>query len=123
MKTIVLLALHDEAPELANLPFVFYTGVGKVNAAARAATLIERHKPKHVVNFGTAGGITQPTGFYEATRFVQRDMRCEGLGFSAGQTPYEAMAAVEFGAGLTCSTGDNFVEDPKLAIPADLVDM
>jgi len=32
MKTIVLLALYDEAPDLVDLPFVFYTGVGKVNA-------------------------------------------------------------------------------------------
>jgi adenosylhomocysteine nucleosidase len=123
MKTIVLLALHDEPPEMANLPFVFYTGVGKVNAASKAAMLIERHRPRHVINFGTAGGITQPPGFYEATRFVQRDMLCEGLGFGAGQTPYETDVAIEFGTGLTCSTGDDFVENPSLAIPADLVDM
>ena len=123
MKTIVLLALYDEAPDMADLPFVFYTGVGKVNAAAKAASLIERYQPKHIINFGTAGGITQPTGFYEATRFVQRDMLCEGLGFSAGQTPYEANAVIDFSPGLTCSTGDDFVENPSLAIPADLVDM
>lgn len=123
MKTLVLLALYDEAPEMADLPFVFYTGVGKVNAAARAALLIERYQPEHVVNFGTAGGITQSTGFYEATRFVQRDMHCEGLGFSPGQTPYETAVAIEFSPGLTCSTGDDFVENPNLAIPADLVDM
>lgn len=123
MKTIVLLALYDEAPELADLPFVFYTGVGKVNAASKAAQLIERHRPTHIINFGTAGGITQPTGFYQATRFVQRDMQCGSLGFRPGQTPYEADAVVEFGSGLTCSTGDDFVENPSLAIPADLVDM
>jgi adenosylhomocysteine nucleosidase len=123
MKTIVLLALYDEAPEMADLPFVFYTGVGKVNAAAKAAVLIERHRPQHVINFGTAGGITQPTGFYETTRFVQRDMLCESLGFGPGQTPYETNAVIEFAPGLTCSTGDDFVENPSLAIPADLVDM
>jgi len=123
MKTLVLLALHDEAPEMANLPFVFYTGVGKVNAAAKAATLIERYQPRHVINFGTAGGITQAPGFYEATRFVQRDMLCESLGFGPGQTPFEADAVIEFAPGLTCSTGDDFVENPSLAIPADLVDM
>jgi adenosylhomocysteine nucleosidase len=123
MKTIVLLALYDEAPDMADLPFVFYTGVGKVNAAAKAAMLIERYQPQHVINFGTAGGITQSPGFYEAKRFVQRDMRCEGLGFESGQTPYETVAAIEFGTGLTCSTGDDFVENPSLAIPADLVDM
>jgi adenosylhomocysteine nucleosidase len=123
MKTIVLLALYDEAPDMADLPFVFYTGVGKVNAAARAALLIERHRPEHVVNFGTAGGITHGTGFYEATRFVQRDMHCESLGFGTGQTPYETNVAIEFGTGLTCSTGDDFVDTPSLTMPADLVDM
>ena len=123
MKTIVLLALYDEAPEMADLPFVFYTGVGKVNAAAKTASLIERYHPDHVINFGTAGGITQAPGFYQATRFVQRDMLCEGFGFPAGQTPFEDTAAIEFGAGLTCSTGDDFVENPALKIPADLVDM
>jgi adenosylhomocysteine nucleosidase len=123
MKTIVLLALYDEAPAMADLPFVFYTGVGKVNAASKASALIERYRPQHVINFGTAGGITHGTGFYEATRFVQRDMLCEGLGFKTGQTPYETSVAIDFGAGLTCSTGDDFVTTPTLAIPADLVDM
>jgi len=109
---------------MADLPFVFYTGVGKVNAAAKAAVLIERHRPQHVINFGTAGGITQPPGFYQATRFVQRDMLCEGFGYPAGQTPFEdGSSIIDFGAGLTCSTGDDFVENPKLTIPADLVDM
>ena len=40
MKTIVLLALYDEAPEMADLPFVFYTGVGKVNAVV---TLLKKN--------------------------------------------------------------------------------
>ena len=123
MKTLVLVALLNEAPDMGNLPFVFFTGVGKVNAAARTAQLIERYKPNHIINFGTAGGITQGAGFYNIKRFVQRDMNCLGLGFPVGQTPYDEVNEIEFGEGLTCSTGDDFVEHPVLTIPADVVDM
>jgi adenosylhomocysteine nucleosidase len=49
-------------------------------------------------------------------------MSCEGLGCSPGQTPFETAIAIGT-PGLTCSTGDNFVMDPQLLIPADLVDM
>ena len=58
MNTIILLALPDEAPLLRLHPLVYYTGVGKVNAAIRTAQLIERYKPQRIINFGTAGGIT-----------------------------------------------------------------
>ena len=58
METIILIALKEEAPNLSKHSNVFYTGVGKVNAASTTAMLIERHKPKRIVNFGTAGGIT-----------------------------------------------------------------
>jgi len=123
MKTLVLIALYEEAPDMYNLPFVFYTGVGKVNAAARTAQLIERYRPQQVINFGTAGGITQGPGLYSIKRFVQRDMNCSGLGFAKGQTPYDDINEIVFGEGLTCSTGDDFVENPVLDIPADVVDM
>lgn len=125
MNEIIVLALPEEAPELSNRPNVFFTGVGKVNAAAKLAQLIERHKPAHVINFGTAGGITVGSGFYPVAKFVQRDMICTGLGLPVGQTPFEDTPVVlDFKEpGLTCSTGDNFVTDPDLSIPADLVDM
>jgi len=124
MKTIVLVALQDEAPGLQHMMNVFYTGVGKVNAAMTAAQVIERYRPDRVINIGTAGGITVGPGLHEATRFVQRDIQCQGLGCSNGQTPFEDDIILTTGtAGLTCSTGDNFVMNPELDIPADLVDM
>ena len=123
MDTIILIAILEEAPlELQHKDNVFFTGVGKVNAALRTAQLIERYKPKRIINFGTAGGITVGTGLYQCTRFVQRDMNCKALGFDAGQTPFESDIAIGT-TGITCSTGDNFVSDPALEIPADLVDM
>ena len=119
------MALQEEAPELAQRPNIFFTGIGKVNAAARTAELIERYQPQRIINFGTAGGITVGTGLHRVTKFVQRDMQCFKLGCVPGQTPYEPGGVVLDlgGDGLTCSTGDNFVTDPNLEIPADLVDM
>ena len=58
MNDLILLAIPEEAPDLAHMPNVFFTGVGKVNAALTVATLIERYQPTRIFNFGTAGGIT-----------------------------------------------------------------
>ena len=105
---------------------VFFTGVGKVNAASMTAMLIERYKPERIINFGTAGGITVHSGLHQVSKFVQRDMVCCELGSKPGQTPFEPEDEIILdvgGNGLTCSTGDNFVTDPNLQIPADVVDM
>lgn len=123
METIILIALKEEAPNLANHANVFYTGVGKINAASTAAMLIERYQPKRIINFGTAGGITVGSGFYQVCKFVQRDMVCCEFGTQPGQTPFEDGVVLDLGTGMTCSTGDNFVTDPNLQIPADVVDM
>lgn len=123
MNDIVLLALAEEAPALKHHPAVFFTGVGKVNAAIITARLIERYKPKRIINFGTAGGITVSTGLHQIGKFVQRDMQCTTLGLLPGQTLNELGVVLELGPGLTCSTGDNFVNDPELEIPADIVEM
>ena len=123
MSDIILIALEVEAPNMSRWDNVFFTGVGKVNAAIIAAQLIERHKPNVVWNFGTAGGITVDGDLHRVTQFVQRDMVCGGIGCDPGQTPFEQGIVLGEGDGLTCSTGDNFVSDPNLEIPADLVDM
>ena len=121
--TIILIALPEEAPDLAHMMNLFYTGVGKVNAAMTASEVIAKYRPQRIINFGTAGGITVEPGFYQCTQFVQRDMTCEALGCVPGQTPYETAVHIGNSAGLTCSTGDNFVMNPALEIPADIVDM
>jgi adenosylhomocysteine nucleosidase len=125
MDNVVVVALEQEAPDLVGHPNVFFCGVGKINAAMTAARLIERYEPRCVINLGTAGGITVGTGLHQATRFVQRDMQCTGLGFQIGETPYDGCGVMlEINStGLICSTGDNFVTDPDLEITADLVDM
>jgi adenosylhomocysteine nucleosidase len=124
MNDLILIAIHEEAPALAGHANVFFTGVGKVNAALSAARLIEKHRPRRIWNFGTAGGITVARGLHQCTRFLQRDMLVTALGFPPGQTPYEETLAIETGTGgLTCSSGDSFVTDSALHLPADVVDM
>ena len=120
---LILIALKEEAPNISHGMNVFYTGVGKVNAAMTAAELITKYNPKRVINFGTAGGVTVKSGFHQVSKFVQRDMMCCELGSLPGQTPFEDTIVIDNGDGLTCSTGDNFVTDSNLLIPADVVDM
>ena len=124
MKDIIIIALEHEAPKMAKWENVFFSGVGKVNAALTAGKLIERYQPRTVWNFGTAGGIKFESGIHQMKKFVQRDMQCCVFGFEAGQTPFEEDSRIiTFGQGLTCSTGDNFISDPNLEIPADVVEM
>lgn len=122
MNDIILLAMPEEAPSLVGKSNVFYTGVGKVNAAIVAATLIERHKPTRVFNFGTAGGITATHGgIYKCTTFNQRDVILGGC--IVGPQAEVLHQPIKIGDdGWTLSTGDNFVTD-TYNINADLVDM
>lgn len=126
MNDIILIALEQEAPNMASWDNVFFTGVGKVNAGVTAGRLIERYNPTNVWNFGTAGGISVTHGLHEIKSFVQRDMMCCQLGFDSGQTPFEEGVCILNGdiADMCCSTGDNFVTDVnKLDLIADVVDM
>ena len=122
MNDIILLAMPEEAPNLVHKNNVFLTGVGKVNAAITAATLIERHKPKRVFNFGTAGGIGVEHGkLYQCTHFSQRDVILGGciVGPQAAELHKPIVTGID---GFLVSTGDNFVTD-TYNIYADLVDM
>ena len=121
MKDLILMALAHEAPHMAKWDNVFFTGVGKVNAALTAARLIEIYNPRTVWNFGTAGGIKLDKGLHEMKNFVERDRgKCpESIQLVLPTDP----VVLSFGIGYTCSTGDNFVTDPNLEIPAHVVDM
>tara|TARA_Y100001972_G_C7654101_1_gene329152 strand:- start:377 stop:895 length:519 start_codon:yes stop_codon:yes gene_type:complete len=121
MKDIILIALENEAPNMAKWDNVFFTGVGKINAAITAAKLIQKYKPDTVWNFGTAGGIKLDHGCHEMVNFVERDKgKCpEALELMLPKDPI----TISMGVGYTCSTGDNFVTDPNLEHPAHVVDM
>jgi adenosylhomocysteine nucleosidase len=109
---------------------VLFTGVGKVNATYRLARRLAMSRPRLVVNFGTAGSRRHPRGTLVACRrFAQRDMDVSGLGFVAGETPFENVPReLEFPPRFTgllegsCGTGDRFETDLREA-PWDVVDM
>ena len=88
---IILAALQEEIPTLHKEDHVFVTGLGKVNATLQATKLILEYKPEFVVNFGTAGSISNEFSneLVECTGFMQRDMDCSPLGFEKYVTPYE----------------------------------
>ena len=114
---IVLVALQEEIPTLHGADGVFITGLGKVNAAMQAVKLILEHKPKLVVNFGTAGSVSSEysCGLVECTGFIQRDMDCSPLGFERYVTPYEDGHHMLGNPEIICGTGDSFVINPELS--------
>ena len=123
--TLILVALEHELPrQLLTEWRIAYTGVGKINAAVSAEREILAKRPKTIINFGTAGSLSdQHHGLVEVTRFYQRDMDVQGLGFVLGQTPFEDEGPIDLmRPGLSCGTGDQFVTAPP-ALMTDLVDM
>ena len=114
---IVLSALQEEIPTLHMQEHVFVTGLGKVNATLQATKLILEHKPKLVVNFGTAGSVSDEFthGLVECTGFVQRDMDCSALGFEKHVTPFEEGEHLIGSSEIVCGTGDSFVTTPELS--------
>jgi adenosylhomocysteine nucleosidase len=133
---LVVIALEIESQglfESAGIP-VLFTGVGKINAAhalTRKLTAIRLagEALPAVVNFGTAGSHTLPTGSLVACRsFIQRDMDVTALGFSLGTTPFDPLpASIEFPISVpalphyVCSSGDSFETCSEVA--CDVLDM
>jgi len=125
LKTIILIALKEEVPTLKEEPNVFFTGVGKVNAAYVATKVILEHKPDLVINYGTAGAVDETLRgkLVEVGRFVQRDMDCSPLGFERYITPFEDTPKIIGDGHLVCGSGDSFVTDKSQTGGADIVDM
>lgn len=124
-KIAVLIAVPDEAPDMINLPNVFVTGLGKINAAISATEIIIQHRPDLIVNFGSAGGVDVDSGLHRIAKIVQRDINCSALGFDSGCTPFDLHpATIDLGCnGIVCGTGDNFVAGQPVEIPCNVVDM
>ena len=109
---------------------VSYCGIGKVNAASKAAELIHRYGATFILNLGTAGSDRFPTHtLVECTALVQRDMDISPLGFAVGETPMDPIGGrIDLDSRFpdlpkgVCGTGDIFeTAAPKLS--CDLVDM
>lgn len=66
------------------------SGIGKANAAATTALLIDKYQPSHIFNTGVAGGITlQPNDLLIATSVMYFDVFAENFGYEPGQLPGE----------------------------------
>ena len=122
MNRIFVAALKEETP---NLDFFHYTGVGKINATYNLTKIIDKFKPKEIINYGTAGAIdTKLNGIIECTKFYQRDMDVSKLmDLKIGQTPFDNInEIINSEKGYSCGSGDNFVTG-TIPIKVDVVDM
>ena len=126
-KYLIVAALEAEPPELEQFAPVVHTGVGKLNAAIKLYEAILFHKPDLVINYGTAGAVSDKSGLLKVDTFVQRDMDVRGLGVPRGVTPFED-EQLPTANGIVLASGDSFVTDSELHlegldIPIDLIDM
>jgi len=122
MNRIFVAALKEETP---NLDFFHFTGVGKINATYNLTKIIDKFKPKEIINYGTAGAIDKKlNGIIECTKFYQRDMDVSKLmNLKIGQTPFDDINEIIISEkGYSCGSGDNFVTG-KIPIKVDVVDM
>lgn len=113
------------------------TGIGKANAAAAAAIVLERFAPRALLNIGSAGGFARDLHFGDVvvgTECAYSDAEATCFGYAPGQVPQmpaaypaapELLAAarelageVEFAGHLRFGpilTSDAFMSDPALA--------
>jgi adenosylhomocysteine nucleosidase len=131
-KILVVMAMPEEGGhhfEDAGIA-IEYIGLGKVNAAYRSTKALFKHKPKLVVNFGTAGSKKFNRGEMVAVHtFIQRDMDVSPLGFAPGVTPFENTPQIIVHKPTfdnlpqgSCGTGDSF-ETNHSHDKGDVVDM
>jgi adenosylhomocysteine nucleosidase len=121
MDKLFLAAIKEET---IGLDYFYHVGVGKINATYNTLQLINIHKPKLIINYGTAGAInTELKGIVECTKFYQRDMDVRGLDFELGETPFDKIKEIITSKdGYSCGTGDSFV-NKKIDMEVDVVDM
>lgn len=128
-KIILFVALESELPKdrIPDDVKVYYTGVGKVNAAIKATEVLyaaynygtETSDNTLVLNYGSAGSTTIPKGtLVDCSYFIQQDMNTPfGEKYT---TPFDELiypdlvdAPIQFGVGYVCRTQDKFETKPK----------
>tara|TARA_B100000780_G_scaffold205236_1_gene145821 strand:+ start:217 stop:744 length:528 start_codon:yes stop_codon:yes gene_type:complete len=121
MDKLFLAAIKEET---VGLDYFNHIGVGKINATYNTLKLIYAHKPKIIINYGSAGAInTKLKGIIECTKFYQRDMDARSLDFELGETPFDKTKEIIISKnGYSCGTGDNFL-NKKPDMIVDVVDM
>jgi adenosylhomocysteine nucleosidase len=107
---------------------VIVTGIGKVNAAAAAASV---GTCKVAINIGIVGGVNPKLKVNDVViveKFCQHDIDITPLGYARGQLPghdvyVNARIPVIGLPRVVCSSSDAFITNPNLPVPADIVDM
>ena len=137
IKLACLMAMELESQglfEKEKIP-VHYTGLGKVNATLITSEVLLNHGATHILNLGTAGSHHfHKHQLIECTRFFQRDMDVQGLGFRLGETPgdkdpmiLEIPKLFDDLSNGTCATGDQFIDKNEKFITSvthfDVIDM
>ena len=123
---IIVMAIEDESPTLyKSYANVFVMGVGKVISAITCMQLIQSHRPRRIINIGTAGGITLQSGIHRVNCVIQHDVNLIQLGVPAGSVLSDDHAMIALpGEGVFCGSGDVFVTEPsKMRLKVDLVEM
>ena len=115
----LIIALPEEAEGIEGYP-IYLSGCGKVNATIATMKAI-RDGYKNIINFGSAGTVSNITGLVEVTGYVDRDMDARAINFKIGQTPFEDGILIGK-QGIICGTGDKFATS-KPEIVCDIVDM
>jgi len=121
---ILFVALESELPQELVPPnvSVYYTGVGKVNAAIKATEVLSGLLPNFnatVLNYGSAGSNTIPKGTLADCRyFIQNDMhtpfgKTHETPFDSEIYPEIKEPTIEFGSGYVCRTQDKFEDNPQ----------
>ena len=100
---------------------IHYTGVGKVNAAIKATSVLCNISSKDtiVLNYGSAGSNILPRGtLVECKYFIQNDMKTP-FGID-NETPFDYLIypeikepTIHFGSGYVCRTQDTFEKNPN----------
>ena len=115
----IVVALRQEINRLSGYD-VYYSGCGKVNATI--ATMKAIHDGHDlIINYGSAGTVSDVTGLVKVTGYVDRDMDAIALGFQLGETPFENGVMIG-NRGVVCGSGDKFATS-KPKIECDIVDM
>lgn len=129
MKKIKLfVALETELPKelIPEGVAVYYTGVGKINAAIKATEILSPAYQVYntntiVLNYGSAGSKSVPThSLVKCRAFVQEDMDGRPFApikttpFDLVQYPHIGEEPLIFGSGgYVCHTQDRFEQNPK----------
>ena len=124
---LIFVALPEELDRRKISAPVIYTGVGLSNAAVIACEAVLKYRPTLVINYGSAGALSNVSGLLTVSDVCQRDADCSPLrerGYMLGENVlyYSSSTA---GNGVRCGSGNNFVTNPDAWTRehCDIVDM